>query len=57
MLGEKKIYKYLGILDADTIKQIEINEKIKKRVHQETEKKKQFESKVHCRNLIKRINA
>ena len=29
-LGEKKTYKYLGILEADTIKQEEIKEKIKK---------------------------
>ena len=27
MLGEKKTYKYLGILEADTIKQVEIKEK------------------------------
>ena len=29
-LGEKKTYKYLGILEADTIKQAEMKEKIKK---------------------------
>ena len=28
--GEKEIYKYLGILEADTIKQVEMKEKIKK---------------------------
>ena len=27
MLGEKETYKYLGILEADTIKQVEIKEK------------------------------
>ena len=27
-LGEKETYKYLGILEADTIKQVEIKEKI-----------------------------
>ena len=30
MLGEKEIYKYLGILEADTIKQADIKEKNKK---------------------------
>ena len=29
-LGEKKTFKYLGILEADTIKQVEMKEKIKK---------------------------
>ena len=28
--GEKKNYKYLGILEADTIKQVEMKDKIKK---------------------------
>ena len=28
MLGEKEIYKQLGILEADTIKQVEMKEKI-----------------------------
>ena len=27
MLGEKETYKYLGILEADTIKQVEMKEK------------------------------
>ena len=26
-LGEKEIYKYLGILEADTVKQVEMEEK------------------------------
>ena len=30
MLGEKETYKYLGILEADTFKQVEMKEKIKK---------------------------
>ena len=30
MLGEKETYKYLGILEADTIKQVEMKDKIKK---------------------------
>ena len=29
-LGEKETYKYLGILEADIIKQVEMKEKIKK---------------------------
>ena len=28
MLGEKETYKYLGILEADTIKQVEMKDKI-----------------------------
>ena len=30
MLEEKKTYKYLRILEADTIKQVEIKEKLKR---------------------------
>ena len=30
MLGENETYKYLGILEADTIKQVEMKGKIKK---------------------------
>ena len=37
-LGEKETYKYLGILEADTIKQLEMKEKILKRVSQENQK-------------------
>ena len=38
-LGEKETYKYLGILETDTIKQVEMKEKkIKKRIYQENEK-------------------
>ena len=29
-LGENEIYKYLGILEADTIKQVEMKDKIRK---------------------------
>ena len=29
-LGEKETYKYLGILEADTIKQLEMKDKIQK---------------------------
>ena len=34
-LGEKETYKYLGISEADTIKQLEMKDKIKKRISQE----------------------
>ena len=33
--SKKKTYKYLGILQADTIKQVEMKAKIKKGVYQE----------------------
>ena len=36
-LGEKKIYKYLEILEADTIKHVEMKKKLKKNVSGETE--------------------
>ena len=35
-LGEKETYKYLGILKVDTIKQVEMKEKIK--ISQENQK-------------------
>ena len=35
MLGEKETHKYLGILDADTIKQVEMKGKIKKSISEE----------------------
>ena len=38
MLREKETYKYLGLLDADTIKQIEMKEKNKKEYHSRTKK-------------------
>ena len=34
-LGEKETYIYLGILEADTIKQVEIKEKFKKSISEE----------------------
>ena len=37
-LGEKETYKYLGILEADTIKQVEMTEKIKKKYLRRTRK-------------------
>ena len=53
-LGEKKTYKYLGINEADTIKQMKIKEKIKKEYLMRT--MKLLETKLCDRNLIKGIN-
>ena len=52
-LGENETYKYLGILEADTIKQVQMKDKIKKRIYQENEKTtrdKTFQQKPHQRN-------
>ena len=54
-LGEKETNKYLGILKADTIKQVEIKEKIKKENLIRT--RELLGTKLYRRNLIKRINA
>ena len=48
-LGEKETCKYLGILEAGTIKQVEIKEYIKRT-------KKLLETKLNSRNHIKEIN-
>ena len=53
-LAENETYKYLGILEADTIKQVEMKEKIKKDYLRRT--RKLLETKLNCRNLIKGIN-
>ena len=53
--GQKKTYKYLGMLEADTIKQVEMKERIKKEYLRR--KRKLPKTKVYCRNLIERINA
>ena len=53
-LEENKNYKYLGILEADTIKEIEMKEKIKKEDHQRT--RKLPKTKLYNRNLSKGIN-
>ena len=53
-LGEKETYKYLGILEADTIKQMEMKDKIRKEYLRRT--RKLLETKLSSRNLIKRIN-
>ena len=53
-LGEKEMYKYLGILQTDTIKQQEMKEKIKKEYLSRT--RKLLETKFDSRNLVKGIN-
>ena len=53
-LSEKETYNYLEILEADTIKQVVMKEKFKKEYLRRT--RKLLETKLCCRNLIKRIN-
>ena len=51
---EKETYKYLGILEGDTIKQVEMKEKIKKEYSGRNTKL--LDTKLCSRNLIKAIN-
>ena len=53
-LGEKETYKYLGILEADTIKQVEMKDKIQTEYLRRT--RKLLETKISSRNRIKGIN-
>ena len=53
-LGENETYKYLDILEADTIKQVEMKNKIRKEYLRRT--RKLLETKLSSRNLIKGIN-
>ena len=53
-LGENEAYKCLGILEADTIKQVEMKDRIRKEYLRRT--RKILETKISCRNLIKGIN-
>ena len=53
-LAENEIYKYLRILEADTVKQVEMKNKIQKEYLRRT--RKQLETKFSSRNLIKGIN-
>ena len=53
-LGENETYKYLGILEADTIKQVEMKDKTRKEYLRRT--RKLLETKFSSRNLIKCIN-
>ena len=52
--GENDAFKYLGILEADTIKQVQIKDKIQKEYLRRT--RKLLETKLSSRNLIKGIN-
>ena len=51
--AENETYKYLGILEADTIKQVEMKNKILKEYLRRT--RKLLETKLSSRNLIKGI--
>ena len=53
-LTENEIYKYLGILEADTIKQVEMKSKTHKEYLRRT--RKILETKLSSRSLIKGIN-
>ena len=52
--GENETYKYVGILEADTIKQVEMKEKIQEEYLRRT--RKLLGTKLSRRNLIKGIN-
>ena len=52
--GEKETSKYLGIMEADTIKQEELKEKLKKNTSRE--RKIFLETKQEMRSVIKEIN-
>ena len=53
VLREKETYKYLGILEEDTVKQAEMKGKMKKEYLRRT--RNLLETKLYCRNLITRI--
>ena len=53
-LGENETYKYSGILEADTIKQVQMKDKIRKDYLRRT--RKLLETKLCSRNLMKGIN-
>ena len=53
-LAENETYKYIGILEADTIKQVEMENKIQKEYLRRN--RKLLETKLKGRNLIKGIN-
>ena len=54
IFGEKENYKHLEILEADTIKQVEMKENIRKKYIRQM--RKLFETKLCSWNLIKGIN-
>ena len=53
-LGENETYKYLSIMEAGIIKQVEMKNKIQKEYLRRT--RKLLETKLSSRNLIKGIN-
>ena len=53
-LRENETYKYFGIFEADTLKEVEMKDKVQKEYLKRT--KKLLETKFSRRNLIKRIN-
>ena len=53
-LEENETYKYFGILEADTIKQVQMKDTIRKKYLRRT--RKLLETKLSSRNLIKGIN-
>ena len=53
-LKEKNTFKYSRVLEADTIKQEEMKEKILKEYLRRT--RKLLETKLYCKNFVKRIN-
>ena len=53
-LGENETNKYLGILEADTVKQVQMKDKIQKEYVRRT--RKLLGTKLSSRNLIKGIN-
>ena len=53
-LGEEETYKYLGILEANSIKQVEMKDKIWKEYLRRT--RKILKTKLSSRNLIQGIN-
>ena len=52
-LGKKETYKYSGILEPDTFKQVEMKEKIKKSISEEPENCVKI--KLYCCNFVKRV--
>ena len=53
-LAENETYKYMGILEAETIKQMEMKDRIQKENLRRT--RKQLKTKLPSQNLIKGIN-
>ena len=53
-LKENETYKYLGILETDTIKQVQMKNTTRKEYLWRT--RKLLQKKLSCRNLIKGIN-